>query len=98
MLIECRQCTGIQKHEMTCFICDETKGLEEFSKAQRRNPDAARCLACVDDHLYTNPSVEDEDDDENENEDEGDTVTSGGTDGYAHSDDDVREIKLLNEG
>jgi hypothetical protein len=44
MLIDCRQCTGVQIHEMTCAVCDETKGLDGFSKAQRHNPDNAVCL------------------------------------------------------
>lgn len=44
MLIECRQCTGVQIHEMTCAVCEETKGLDGFSKAQRRNPDNAVCF------------------------------------------------------
>ena len=39
--IRCRMCTGEQVHEMTCYVCEETKGLGEFAKAQRRNPDAA---------------------------------------------------------
>ena len=43
MLIECRQCTGVQIHEMTCAVCEETKGLDGFSKAQRHDPDNAVC-------------------------------------------------------
>lgn len=39
--IRCRKCTGSQVHEMTCSICGEVKGLEGFSKAQRRTPDNA---------------------------------------------------------
>ena len=85
---------------MTCFICDETKGLEEFSKAQRRNPDAARCLICVDDHLFTNPSIDDIDDDDDEDEDEDgeNTGIEGGSDDCAHSDNDVGLIVLLGKG
>lgn len=45
--IRCRLCTGEQVHELTCFICEETKGLGSFAKAQRRNPDAAVCHACL---------------------------------------------------
>ncbi|KAL9116441.1 MAG: hypothetical protein Q9187_007034, partial [Circinaria calcarea] len=39
--IKCRACTGQQTMEMTCIICDTTKGLEGFTKAQRRDPDKA---------------------------------------------------------
>ena len=42
--IRCRKCTGSQVHEMTCSICNEVKGLEGFSKAQRRTPDKAVSL------------------------------------------------------
>ncbi|KZF20033.1 hypothetical protein L228DRAFT_250462 [Xylona heveae TC161] len=45
--IKCRTCTGQQVNELTCTICDEVKGLEGFSKVQRRDPDKARCLTCV---------------------------------------------------
>lgn len=32
---------GQQVEELTCCICDEVKGLNGFSKVQRRNPDNA---------------------------------------------------------
>lgn len=41
----CNQCTANQAHEMTCCVCDKTKPKEKFSKAQRKNPDAAVCVA-----------------------------------------------------
>lgn len=40
-LSKCRQCVGGQNVEMTCMLCNCVKGLDEFSKAQRRNPDEA---------------------------------------------------------
>ena len=40
-LIKCRLCTGQQVTELKCSICNEVKGLDGFSKAQRRNPDGA---------------------------------------------------------
>lgn len=39
--VVCATCTGQQVHELHCVICDTTKGLECFAKAQRRTPDAA---------------------------------------------------------
>ena len=36
-------CTGEQVNELTCYVCEETKGLGDFAKAQRRDPDAAVC-------------------------------------------------------
>ncbi|KAL8951862.1 MAG: hypothetical protein Q9222_002188 [Ikaeria aurantiellina] len=50
-IITCRACTGGQVTEMTCSQCGETKGLAEFAKAQRKNPDEARCYLCVHDHI-----------------------------------------------
>lgn len=39
--IKCRQCTGGPVTELKCMICEDIKGLEEFSKAQRKDPDRA---------------------------------------------------------
>lgn len=38
---KCRNCVGGQTVELTCCICDKTKGLEHFSKNQRHDPDSA---------------------------------------------------------
>lgn len=37
----CRTCTAGQVTELHCVMCDLTKGLEDFAKTQRRNPDGA---------------------------------------------------------
>ena len=39
--IKCFQCTGAQTHELECCMCGTIKGLDGFTKAQRRNPDSA---------------------------------------------------------
>lgn len=39
-------CTGGQVVELHCCMCDKTKGLDKFSKAQRRNPDKAVRSPC----------------------------------------------------
>lgn len=46
-IITCRTCTGGPVNELTCSICGEVKGLDGFSKAQRRDPDRARCILCL---------------------------------------------------
>lgn len=38
---KCTKCTGQQVVEMTCKYCEITKGLDQFSKVQRSNPDNA---------------------------------------------------------
>lgn len=45
--ISCQSCTGQQVVEIECTMCGKTKGLEEFAKSQRRNPDTAKCYQCV---------------------------------------------------
>ncbi|KAJ9198916.1 hypothetical protein DTO164E3_5006 [Paecilomyces variotii] len=55
---KCRTCVGNQTVEMTCSSCDKVKGLDEFAKAQRHNPDTARCLNCVQNHLEAEPVLE----------------------------------------
>ncbi|KAL8731077.1 MAG: hypothetical protein Q9181_004435 [Wetmoreana brouardii] len=46
-VITCRVCTGGPVNELTCCICGEVKSLDGFSKAQRKDPDAARCILCL---------------------------------------------------
>ena len=43
---------------MTCIICDETKELAGFAKAQRRYPDEARCISCIDNVQAIEPGLE----------------------------------------
>ncbi len=45
--IKCRVCTGQQIVEMHCYMCNRTKGLDEFAKAQRSDPDHAVAIAQV---------------------------------------------------
>lgn len=40
-LPKCRQCVGGPADELTCHRCDLTKGLNSFTKVQRRKPDTA---------------------------------------------------------
>ncbi|KAL8668381.1 MAG: hypothetical protein Q9168_006986 [Polycauliona sp. 1 TL-2023] len=40
-VIVCKQCTPGPVSELVCCICNEPKGLEGFSKAQRKDPDLA---------------------------------------------------------
>ncbi len=54
----CRRCTPGQTTELTCCICEKVKGLERFAKQQRKNPDRARCIQCVQLHLDTEPGIE----------------------------------------
>lgn len=42
-LAKCRHCVGSQSVELTCTVCDRTKGLEDFAKSQRANRDNAVC-------------------------------------------------------
>lgn len=39
--VACRKCVGLQNVEMECVMCEQIKGLDGFTKAQRRNPDTA---------------------------------------------------------
>ncbi|MCJ1280803.1 hypothetical protein MMC26_000120 [Xylographa opegraphella] len=69
--IKCRQCTGQQVTEMECTVCDEVKPLSEFGKNHRREPDKARCRACIDEQAALLPGyedVEDEDGSEDSND------------------------------
>ncbi|QDS74042.1 hypothetical protein FKW77_009146 [Venturia effusa] len=36
---------------LQCSVCNNYKGLEEFAFAQRRDPDAAKCLDCMNEQL-----------------------------------------------
>ncbi|KAI9675089.1 MAG: hypothetical protein M1817_001497 [Caeruleum heppii] len=80
--IKCRKCTGSQTTEMMCIVCDVVKGLDEFSKAQRKDPDKARCINCINLHLSTEPGADpvyhdnssgEEDEDDFDSDDSDDT-------------------------
>ncbi|KAL8834676.1 MAG: hypothetical protein Q9176_007361 [Flavoplaca citrina] len=73
--IVCKKCTPGPNFEMICCICNIPKGLEAFSKAQRKDPDNARCLLCVNDHLtaplaHVEQPEDDEDDDGSDGDDD----------------------------
>ncbi|KKZ64188.1 hypothetical protein EMCG_01536 [[Emmonsia] crescens] len=55
----CLNCMCGQVVELTCCVCDTTMALEFFSKAQRHDPDNARCKNCVQGHLEREPVSED---------------------------------------
>ncbi|KAI9747846.1 MAG: hypothetical protein M1815_003835 [Lichina confinis] len=75
--IKCRDCTGEQVKELTCIVCTDVKDLGEFSRAQRRVPDHARCIRCVKLYLETEPGLDqregsDLDDDYSDDDDDSD--------------------------
>ncbi|KAL8751524.1 MAG: hypothetical protein Q9199_006357 [Rusavskia elegans] len=83
-IIVCKQCTPGPISELTCCICNLPKGLESFSKAQRKDPDHARCLLCVNDHV-TEPwaHVDHQEGLEEEPSDEDDSDTRSTTNPYS---------------
>jgi hypothetical protein len=54
----CKTCTPQQTTELRCCICETTKGLQDFAKNQRKNPDVARCIECVQMHVGMEPGVD----------------------------------------
>ncbi|MCJ1381541.1 hypothetical protein MMC17_004652 [Xylographa soralifera] len=86
---------------MECTVCDEVKPLSEFGKNHRREPDKARCRACIDEQAALLPGyedVEDEDDSEDSNDywpDEFDsTVDSDGGAPLAEVSHELTSLKL----
>lgn len=67
--VTCKTCTPGQTTELTCYICDTTKGLDEFAKNQRKDPDKARCTKCVNRVLDTEPDMSPPSSDAEEEED-----------------------------
>ncbi|KAL9583371.1 MAG: hypothetical protein Q9212_002744 [Teloschistes hypoglaucus] len=70
-IITCRMCTGGPVNELTCSICGEVKGLDGFSKAQRKDPDEARCILCLHQQseegwAHADPNREDSEDDDSD--------------------------------
>ncbi|KAI9770808.1 MAG: hypothetical protein M1840_003058 [Geoglossum simile] len=57
-MIKCKMCTGFQANEMLCSVCGEVKMLNAFAKAQRHNPDNARCKDCIQFIADTEPGLE----------------------------------------
>ncbi|ERF75800.1 hypothetical protein EPUS_01630 [Endocarpon pusillum Z07020] len=58
-LPKCRQCVGGPADELTCHRCDLTKGLNSFTKVQRRKPDTALCKDCQQEVDDVEPNIED---------------------------------------
>ncbi|GME49298.1 DNA repair protein rad7 [Neofusicoccum parvum] len=52
---QCTLCVPGQVMELKCFVCEKDKGLEDFAKAQRKDPDHARCNDCMKEQLDTEP-------------------------------------------
>ncbi len=50
--LRCANCTSKQVTEMECCICEQVKGLDGFTKAQRRTPDTAVSHRQLANHLY----------------------------------------------
>ncbi|KAI8576622.1 hypothetical protein K450DRAFT_255907 [Umbelopsis ramanniana AG] len=67
----CKQCTPGQSTTLTCMICTKTKKLEDFAKAQRRNAEKARCLACM--KKYHDEDIYDSEDDLDDDYGDGET-------------------------
>ncbi|PVH99258.1 hypothetical protein DM02DRAFT_656602 [Periconia macrospinosa] len=57
--IKCQSCIDGGVVEIKCIACSKTKGLEEFARSQRRNPDNATCYDCVEAQLAVDPINED---------------------------------------
>ncbi|KAL8797142.1 MAG: hypothetical protein Q9195_000609 [Heterodermia aff. obscurata] len=93
--VVCRTCTGGQVTELECTQCNTIKALEGFTKAQRRDPDFARCILCVNLDLKE-PTAgleggrDDESTDDNSDDNDGmtnpyaDTVSNAGTGNTAY--------------
>ncbi|KAF2090276.1 hypothetical protein K490DRAFT_54669 [Saccharata proteae CBS 121410] len=45
--VTCSACLGGQVQELECRMCLKWKGLDDFAKAQRKNPDGAKCNKCM---------------------------------------------------
>ncbi|KAM3419186.1 hypothetical protein BST61_g5130 [Cercospora zeina] len=76
--VSCIGCTTRQVVELHCYQCDMDKGLDKFSKAQRRTPDHAICWKCAEERDNYEPGAQ-----------EGDDSSGGGSnDSDGGSDDD----------
>ncbi|KAK8200249.1 uncharacterized protein BKA78DRAFT_376455 [Phyllosticta capitalensis] len=51
----CMLCTGSPIKELECIVCDTWKALDDYAKAQRKNPDCATCEKCMKNQLETEP-------------------------------------------
>ncbi|KAL8700379.1 MAG: hypothetical protein Q9201_005481 [Fulgogasparrea decipioides] len=80
-IITCRACTGGPVNELTCCICGEVKSLDGFSKAQRKDPDAARCILCLheqaeDSWAHTDLAGGESDDEDSDDDSYAETATN----------------------
>ncbi|KAK7569941.1 Stc1 domain-containing protein [Phyllosticta citricarpa] len=99
----CMLCTGQQPKELECQRCDKWLALDDFSKAQRKNPDNAICEKCMKIQVETEPvevsgtrgiyHSDDEDDDDEYGDDE--YVTSYGPTTTATQSNRGQNVDLL---
>ena len=59
--IVCMACAPRELVELKCVDCLVWKGLDQFSKAQRKKPSSSNCLACMEEIQNMDASVGDED-------------------------------------
>ncbi|KAK3072078.1 hypothetical protein LTS18_014712 [Coniosporium uncinatum] len=48
-------CTGEQRTELYCGYCNKVMVLAKFSKVQRKSPDNAKCIICVEEQKAAEP-------------------------------------------
>jgi len=53
--INCIMCTGEQRTELYCGYCNKVMVLAKFSKVQRKSPDNAKCIICVEEQKAAEP-------------------------------------------
>ncbi|TKA32906.1 hypothetical protein B0A50_01132 [Salinomyces thailandicus] len=82
--IVCIGCTGGQVVELECRMCGITKGLDKFSKNQRRARDNAKCWKCMEEQVNAEPAEPGAYDSEDSEESE----ISGNSDDDEDYDDD----------
>ncbi|KAK6431476.1 hypothetical protein LTR95_012363 [Oleoguttula sp. CCFEE 5521] len=50
-VVPCMMCTGGQVTELECHMCRKYMGVDKFAKTQRKNPDRAKCLKCIQEQI-----------------------------------------------
>ncbi|OQO12948.1 hypothetical protein B0A48_02412 [Cryoendolithus antarcticus] len=50
-VVPCMMCTGGQVTELECHMCRKWMALTKFAKTQRKNPNRAKCLECINEQI-----------------------------------------------
>ncbi|OQO08480.1 hypothetical protein B0A48_06350 [Cryoendolithus antarcticus] len=94
--VPCVMCTGGQVTELECHMCRKWMGLDKFAKTQRKNPDRAKCLKCIQEQIAMGNADDSDASGGSDGGSDGNNDSDGSEDSHAFTfDDDASHPGLM---